>query len=233
MKIGTINIDWFLKNDTTKNLILEKIKQQDFDFLIVTENSDAFNLSNNYFVYHSDALPLDSEYEHLDYGTYLKGKKAFRTSIFSKYPSIKKNVVQDAFTSVCHSFMVGGKEITIYGTIIGTWGILHQKTVAKKELLHFLIDSESFDNYQNVIVAGDLNTSFIVSENRELSQINSRTIFELQAKKINLSIVTAQIPQNIDHFLLSDSLNHVTTSVFIDETELKDPYHKGIAAIIE
>ena len=233
MKVGTINIDWFLKNETTKKLIIERIHQHDFDFLIVTENIEDFTLSKNYYVYHSDRIPLNTTYENLDYGTYLKGKQAIRTSIYSKYPSFQKNNVQDSFTSVCHTFLVEGNPITIYGTIVGTWGILHQKTLAKKELLNFIKDSEGFHQYENMIVAGDFNTSFIVSENREMAQINSRTILKLQADRTGLSISTEKISQNIDAILISRNFQQIETSVFITEEELKDKFHKGIFVEIQ
>lgn len=233
MKVGTLNIDWLLKSESTKKRILEKINQQNFDFLIVTENIENFSFSNDYYVYHSNKIPLDSIYENLDYGNYLKGKQAIRTSIYSKHKSIRKNEVQDAFTSVCHTFLVNGKKTTIYGTIIGTWGILHQKTLAKKELLNFIKDSETFVQYENMIVAGDLNTSFIISENREMTQINSRAVFEMQMKRINCNIATSSISQNIDHILLSNSLNYFDIEVFISEDELNDKFHKGISLEVD
>jgi hypothetical protein len=233
MKVGTLNIDWFLKNETTKKLIIERIHQQDFDFLIVTENIEDFTFSEKYFAYHSDRIPLNTTYENLDYGAYLKGKQAIRTSIYSKYPSIKKNKVEDSFTSVCHTFLVEGKPITIYGTIVGTWGILHQKTLAKKELLNFIKDSEGFHQYENMIVAGDFNTSFIVSENREMAQINSRAILKLQADRTGLSISTEKISQNIDAILISRNFQLIETSVFLTEEELKDKFHKGIFVEIQ
>ena len=233
MKIGTINIDWFLKNETTKKLIIERILQQDFDFLIVTENIEEFTFSENYYVYHSDRIPLNTTYENLDYGIYLKGKQAIRTSIYSKYPSIKKNKVEDSFTSVCHNFLVNGKPITIYGTIVGTWGILHQKTLAKKELLNFIKDSEGFHQYENMIVAGDFNTSFMVSEHREMAQINSRAVLKLQADRIGFSIPTEKINNTIDALLISKNLQFSEASVFITEEELKDKFHKGVFVKIQ
>lgn len=232
MKVGTINIDWFLKNEKTKKLIIDKIVEQDFDFLIVTENIEEFKFSENYFAYHSDRIPLSKTYEFLDYGTYLKGKQPIRTSIYSKFPSVKKNEVQDSFTSVCHTFLANEKPITIYGTIVGTWGILHQKDLAKKELLNFIIDSEAFSKYENFIVAGDFNTSFIVSENREMAQINSRAVLKLQEDRCKRTIITENIPQNIDHIFISNNLKVESVKTFITEDEIKDNYHKGISVII-
>lgn len=232
MKVGTLNIDWFLKSKSTKKLIIDRIIEQDFDFLIVTENSEDFTFSENYFAYHSDRIPLDKPFEFLDYRIYLKGKQAIRTSIYSKYPSVVKNPVQDSFTSVCHTFIVNEQPITIYGTIVGTWGIRYQKDLAKKELLNFIKDSESFSHYENFIVAGDFNTSFIVLENREMAQINSRSVLKLQTDRCKSTIITENIPQNIDHVFISNNLKCNEVKTFILEEELKDNYHKGITAVI-
>jgi len=229
MKIGTLNIDWFLKSEITKKLIIKKIINQDFDFLIVTENIEEFEFSKNYFVYHSDKIPLDGIYEYLDYAYYLKGNQAIRTSIYSKYPSVIKNHVEDSFTSVCHTFFVDDKPITIYGTIVGTWGILHQKTIAKKELINFIKDSEKFYTFENIIIAGDFNTSFLPFENREMTQINSREVLKLQSDRINCTLATATIPQNIDAIFVSNNLKFNDAKVFMTEEELKDKYHKGIS----
>lgn len=43
-----------------QKIIINKINQQDFDFLIVTENIEEFTFSERYFAYHSDKIPLDS-----------------------------------------------------------------------------------------------------------------------------------------------------------------------------
>jgi len=233
LKVGTVNIDWFLKSESTKKIIINKISQQDFDFLIVTENIEEFTFSEKYYAYHSDKIPLDSEFENLDYGQYLKGKQAIRTSIYSKYPSINKNKVEDSFTSVCHTFLVNEKPITVYGTIIGTWGIMNQKTLAKKELLNFIKDSEGFHNYENVLVAGDFNTSFIASEHREMAQISSRAILKFQANRVGLLIATENIIQNIDAIFISKNFQTIVSDVFINETELQDQFHKGVFVKIQ
>lgn len=234
MKIGTVNIDWFLKKLPTKQFINDVIQKEDFDFLIVTENVEKFQISENYFVYHSDKIPLDKTFEFLDYGKYLKGIQAIRTSIYSKYPSINANFVIDRFTSICHTFLVDETPITIYGTIIGTWGILHQKSIAQKELLNFIKDVEQLNfNAQNFVVAGDFNTSFFEDENREIIQINSREILKKVTDQFQIGRVTENIIKNIDHIFISKSMKCIEKSVFIYEDELGDKYHKGISVQLE
>ncbi|MDR6968391.1 hypothetical protein J2X31_002414 [Flavobacterium arsenatis] len=233
MKIGTINIDWFKKSVQSKQFIIEKINEQDFDFLIVTENIDEFKFSENYFVYHSNPIPLDEEFEFLDYGKYLKGNQPVRTSIYSKYPSIKQNTVRDFYTSISHDFLVDEKTVTVYGTIVGTLGIQHQKDIAKKELLNFIFDVDELVEKQNdFIVAGDFNTSFLESEKRELSQINSREVLINISHKYHIQRITENITQNIDHIFISKSFPKAESLVWITEDELQDKYHKGVSIII-
>jgi len=220
MKIGTINIDWFKKSVQSKQLIIEKINEQDFDFLIVTENIQEFAFSENYFIYHSDPIPLDREFEFLDYGKYLNGKQPIRTTIYSRYPSIKQNIVRDSYTSISHNFLVDEKVITVYGTIIGTLGIQHQKDIAKKELLNFIFDIDDLIEKDNdFIVAGDFNTSFSESEKRELSQINSREVLRNITDKYDIDRVTENIPENIDHVFISNSFQKAEPFVWITENE--------------
>lgn len=233
MKIGTINIDWFKKSVQSRQFIIEKIIEQDFDFLIVTENIQEFKFSENYFVYHSDAIPLNETFEFLDYGKYLKGNQPIRTSIYSKYPSVKQNIVRDSYTSISHNFLVDKKVITVYGTIIGTLGVQHQKDIAKKELLNFIFDVDDLVEKQNdFIIAGDFNTSFLESEKRELSQINSREVLRNVSSKYHIQRVTENIPQNIDHIFISKSLPKAESLIWLSEHELQDKYHKGVSIII-
>ena len=232
MKIGTINVDWFKKSLDRKKSILEQIKAQDFDFLVVTENLEEFEISENYFAYHSDKIPLEGDFEYLDYQKYLNGKQPIRTSIYSKLPSIKKNKTSDGFTSICHTFKINGKEITIYGTIIGTWGIKYQKEIAKKELLDFIndVDNLSKEN-DSLILAGDFNTSFDLSENRQLLQINSREVLKTITKKYSFQRTRENIKDNIDHIFFSKAIQNLESSVWF--SDLKDGCHKGISVNFE
>ncbi|WP_366937419.1 endonuclease/exonuclease/phosphatase family protein [uncultured Flavobacterium sp.] len=234
MKIGTINIDWFKKSLDKKKHILEEIKAQDFDFLIVTENLEEFEISEKYSAYHSNKIPLDRTFQYLDYQKYLNGKQAIRTSIYSKIPSIKKNKTSDGFTSVCHTFKINDKEITIYGTIIGTWGIKYQKEIAKKELLDFISDIDNLAK-ENVflILAGDFNTSFDSNEMRQLVQINSREVLKSVTEEYGFERTTENIKDNIDHIFFSKSIKSLEPYVWFSDIDLKDGCHKGIGVNFE
>lgn len=232
MKIATINIDWFKKSNATKQKIIDAISKQNFDFLIVTENVLSFTFSENYFVYHSTSIPTNNEFQHLHYGEYLKGDIPVRTSIYTKHKSIEQLNVLDAYTSICHRYLVDGIEIIIYGTIIGTYGIKYQKEIAQAELDNCKKDIQAIlTNNENVFIVGDFNTSFYENEKRELPTINSRTELVKFTDGCKIHRATQNIKDNIDHIFVTQNLYNLYTSkisVFIDSDVLKDNPHKGI-----
>lgn len=232
MKIGTLNIDWFKKSNATKNLIIDEINKQYLDFLIINENILAFTLHEKYFAYHTVPLPINQEFQHLDYGKYLKGETPIRTSIYSKYKSIKQIDTIDPYTSLCHKFIVEEKEICIYGTIIGTYGIKYQNEIVKPELEHFKADIENIlTANKNIIIAGDFNTSFDKAEKRDLSTIKSRDEIVHFTDKYLIHRITGKMLDSIDHIFVSQALygqTHITTSTFLENNILKDKPHHGI-----
>lgn len=232
MKIGTLNIDWLKKSNATQNLIREKINEEDFDFLIVTENILSFNFNSKYFAYHSQPIPTDKEFQYLDYGVYLKGEIPIRTSIYSKHKSIEKIEIIDAYTSVCHKFLIKEKEIVIYGSIIGTWGICNQKEIAKAELENFKTDLKNIlATNKNVVIAGDFNTSFLKEEKRELSTIKSRKELISVTDKFEINRATENLDETIDHIFISSKLldlSQINISTFLENDNLKDEPHKGV-----
>ena len=212
LKIATLNIDWFRKSKYLKKIIQDEIKKQDLDFLVVNENILNFNFDNNYFEYHSKSLPANKVFEHLDYGIYLKGEAAIRTSIYSKHQSIHEIKTIDGYTSLCHKFKMGKREIVIYGTIIGTWGIKYQEEIAKAELNNFKADIQNiFKENENVIIAGDFNTSFFENEKRQLATINSRAELLNFTNNLKIYRATEKIENSIDHIFFSENLKQFST----------------------
>ena len=232
LKIATLNIDWFKKSKALKRIIQEEINKQDLDFLIVNENIESFSFDSTYFEYHSKSIPTNEIFQHLDYGIYLKGETPVRTSIYSKHQSVQEIKTIDNYTSIGHKFTVEGKEIAIYGTIIGTWGIKYQDEIAKIELENFKNDLKKIliEN-ENVIIIGDFNTSFFDIEKRQLPTIKSRTELINFTDNFNIHRATEQIQNCIDHIFISDNLNKISKSkisTFLENNILKDDPHKGI-----
>lgn len=232
MKIATLNINWFKKSKDLKKLMQEQIIKQDLDFLIVNENVESFYFDKNYFKYHSKPLPIDKEFQHLNYGNYLNEEIPIRTSIYSKHQSIQEIKTIDSYTSVCHKFIVDNKDIFIYGTVIGTWGIKYQEEIAKVELENFKDDIQNIlKENQNVFIVGDFNTSFFENEQRQLSTIKSRNELVKFTNDYRINRATEQIIDCIDHIFISSNLSKeisFNAFTFLEHSILKDEPHKGV-----
>lgn len=101
MKIATLNIDWARKKKSSETA--EFLNQFDFDFLILTEAVN-LDLQNFPYKYLCSPIPENTVYENLNYSEYLKGKKAFRTVLYSKIPYSKKYAVTDEKTNLALEF---------------------------------------------------------------------------------------------------------------------------------
>ncbi len=224
MKIATLNIDWSRK--IKKEKIEQFLDSQDFDFLILTEAIN-LNLANFDFKYLSEQIPENVEYEGLNYSKYLNGEKAYRTIIYSKIPAKKKFSVKDSNTSLALEFETEFGEFVIYATIIGTQ--FKKKPFAKNELDNCINDCKKISLINpNLIIAGDLNTSFL--EDEKYFTINSETTESLKALCQNLNLVNAteNIKENIDHIIIPKSFykNFTEAKVFVKKDILSD--HKGV-----
>ncbi|MBK7764114.1 MAG: endonuclease/exonuclease/phosphatase family protein [Bacteroidetes bacterium] len=217
-------------------MLIDEINRQEFDFLIVTENVASFQFNEKYFVSNTIPIPVDTEFQHLDYGSYLKGETPIRCSIFSKYEPIEILSVIDSYTCIARKYLVENIELIIYASIIGTYGISHQMEIAKPELCNFKTDiANILIQNKNLIIAGDLNTSFFTEERKQLTQIQSR--FELInfTNKYHINRATEKMKDCIDHIFFSEKLNEgaiLSTDTFFSNNQLKDEPHKGIIVTI-
>lgn len=236
MKIGTINIDWFKKSKSLQGLIIAELDKQDFDFLIITENIMSFQFNEKYFHYHTTPIPTDRKFQELNYGEYIKGEIPVRTSIYSKHQSVSQIETIDPYTSLCHKFIVDGNQLCIYATIIGTYGIKYQKEIAHPELDNFKTDIQHILHFnQNMVIAGDFNTSFYEEERLQLPVIQSRNVIIQFTDRLKILRATEKIEQNIDHIFISENLNNdvqMPPYVFLVNNILKDKPHQGISLTV-
>lgn len=229
MKIATLNIDWSRK--IKKEKIEQFLDNQDFDFLILTE-AVSLNLKNFKFKYFSEQIPENIEYEGLNYSEYLNRENAFRTIVYSKRPSKRQFSVKDNKTSLALEFDTKFGDLVMYATIIGTQ--FKRKPFAKIELENCINDCNKISEANpNIIIVGDLNTSFM--EDEKYFTINSETTESLKSlfQKLNLTIATGKIRENIDHIVIPNFLveNLIEIKTFVEEDVLSD--HKGISISID
>lgn len=224
MTIATLNIDWARKKNSLQ--IEEFINQFDFDFLILTEAVN-LNLKNFKYKYFCDQIPENVIYENLNYTEYLKGEKAFRTILYSKFPCTKKHPVTHDKTNLALEFETELGNFVIYSTIIGTW--FNRKPFVEKELQNTIQDCKKiYSVNKNIIIVGDLNTSFKKGE--EKFSINLKTTESLINLFDDLKLIntTKEIDENIDHIIIPKSFveNNIEAKAFVDKDILSD--HKGI-----
>jgi endonuclease/exonuclease/phosphatase family metal-dependent hydrolase len=233
MKFATLNIDWAEKYKSAKHYkkVEQLLDEQEFDFLVLTEAID-LNLSSFNYKYFSDQIPANTIYERLNYTDYLKGETAYRTIIYSKIPCVKRFNVNDDKTSLALEFETYLGNIVIYATIIGTQ--YKKQPFAKKELENCIEDCEKiFALNQNLIIVGDLNTSF--QENEKQFSINFETTESLRDlfESCNLVNTTDKLDKNIDHIIIPKHFqtNLIGNKVFVEKEILSD--HKGVVITLK
>lgn len=122
-------------------------------------------------------------------------------------------------------------DLVIYATIIGTQ--FKRKPFAKNELENCINDCNKISEINpNLIIVGDLNTSFL--EDEKYFTINSETTESLKSlfQKLNLTIATGKIKENIDHIIIPKFLEEtlIEVNTFVEKNILSD--HKGISISI-
>ena len=232
MIISTLNIDWAKKKGIMVN-IEEALLKSASDIIVVTEGVESLSPPGYSYVYQTKIIPDDKPYEGVDYSAMLKGKKAVRVAIFSKYEAIKTYAVSDEYTSICKAFETPKGTLTIYGTIIGTQFI--KPPYAGNELNNCITDCLRITSETDTLcLAGDLNTSFIESEKHfEMKGIKSRQALQELCANCAFDLSSAGIEKNIDHiFVPKKWLEHftVTARVFVNKEILSD--HMGVSVEI-
>ena len=166
-------------------------------------------------------------FKPITYKLYRFSEKAFRTIIYSKFPSRKKYQVSDNKTSLALEFETEFGDIVIYATIIGTW--FNKLPFAKKELENCVTDCENiYKTNQNLLIVGDLNTSFLENEMQYCINKETTKTIENLIDKLSLYNTTKNLKKNIDHIIIPQNLTSkiLESNVFVEAGILSD--HQGI-----
>jgi len=188
MKVATWNLERPKSNSFRNLKIIEILEELDADILIITENNDAINLGGKYFHFHTDELPKPY---------YSSGER--RSSIYSKYQFIRSYQTYRSDTSLCLEFESEIGNLLVYATVVGIHGNRRPEYLTELELQ--MNDLERLSNLNKAIFyAGDLNMSF--SDNYYYTKLGRQTFLNA-FRDFDLLNTTADIPQNIDHIVLS------------------------------
>ena len=187
MKIATWNIERPRINDKEIPLIIKTLRSINADILILTETNEFLDLDDDYNSFHSTNAKEKF---------YTRGEK--RVSIYSKYKSIGHIKTFREDTSICTILETPLGNLAVYGTIIGVEG--NRKPSFGKDLDQQLLDFEKIAKENNLCIGGDFNISF--GDNYYFTN-SGRQKLNASFEKLDLKNLTSEIPENIDHIVLS------------------------------
>jgi endonuclease/exonuclease/phosphatase family metal-dependent hydrolase len=197
MKIATWNIERPNKASKNNQAIIDCLGRIDADIVILTETNEIIKPAGNYDCYHSSKLGE---------AYYKDGEK--RVSIYSRYGLIRRFETFRSDTSICVQFDTPYGDLAVYGTVIGIYGNRHKNFI--EDLDQQLLDFDKIAKTGNICIGGDLNMSF--SDNYYYAR-EGRQKLNTSFTKLNLLNLTVNIPQNIDHIIL--------TKTFVGERIIK------------
>lgn len=152
MKIVSWNLERPNNNpNSEKNIFkMDCIAKLNPDIIFLTETNSSINFKNH-FIHQSIELP-----EIYENQKYLNGEN--RVTIFSKFPI--ENIIEtyDSYTAVCCQIDSPLGKLTLYGSIIGSFG--GRDKYFENDLKNQKIEMEKLAKGQNLIYSGDFNISF-------------------------------------------------------------------------
>ena len=190
MKIATWNLERPSKTSRHNQAIIECLEKIDADILILTETNEIIDFAGKYNCFHTSKL--EETY-------YKEGER--RVSIYSKFNAVQYFKTFRSDTSICVKFNTPIGELAVYGTVIGIHGNRRKSFI--DNLDKQLSDFGKIAKSGNLCIAGDLNISF--SDNYYYTK-DGRQKLNSSFEELNLINLTAVIPQNIDHIIMSRTL---------------------------
>ena len=187
MKIATWNLERFNKSKSNNQSIIDCLINTNADILILTETNDIINLGDYYNSFHTSKL--EEPY-------YNEGER--RVSIYTKYDFIEDFKAFRPDTSICVKLKTPLGELAVYGTILGTHGNRNESFAA--DLDSQIADFDRIAKTNSLCISGDLNMTF--ADNYYYTKAG-REKLNASFENLNLINLTASIPENIDHIILS------------------------------
>ena len=219
MKILT----WNIERPKIKNqLILDKLAEYNADILILTETNSIIKLGQEYSFVATESLK--NGYDGVQYKL---GEN--RTTIWTKYEIGIQHKTYDSFTSVCVQIETLNGLLNVYGTIIGVFGGIGERF--KSDLENQLLDFENLSTKSSICIVGDLNVTF---SGRVYPSHDARNKLNLVFEKLELTNLTSEIENNVDHIILSKSfIENKIVKIEIWNLEKKLSDHIGICLTLE
>ncbi len=196
MKIATWNIER-LGHRTRLVDISSICNSLDADILVLTEADNQVEL--DYEGLHETEPPSPYPMKNGSFVVYKESER--RVLIYSRYPFVKQHPTCDPETALCWELETPKGNLLVYGTILGVLGIggCQQEEAIEKQSAD--IKGLVAAGY-NLCVCGDFNCSF--AGNYCHTKFARSKLAELFAET-NMSLVTADGDQRIDHIAISNA----------------------------
>lgn len=189
MQILNRNIDR-LKHHRRKGEMEELIEGYEADVVVLTEADTRLQLKG--YPYTTSTEPLEQ--------TYYKTTER-RVMVYSKFPILGEVATYDAQTACCPLLETNLGITALYGTVLGIYG--NRKPPFKEDLISQIADWKEISQTYALTVVGDLNMSF--TDNYYYTEYG-REMLLAAFEDCDLKNITRNIPNNIDHVLISNAL---------------------------
>ena len=217
MKIATWNIER-LKHKKKLDQIIAELNKVDADILILTEADKQVLLPQYKSMLLSSQIGVRSIFGHSEH----------RTIIYTKYELVGAKYLGKNCNAMFEAMMTPFGELMVYATIIGTYGNRHASF--KTELEEQIFDFDCVAKDGHLCIAGDFNISF--SDNYYYTK-HGREELNACFERNNLVNLTAELPEAIDHIVVSKSFVENRTVKLTEwnlDKSLSD--HKGVCVEI-
>ena len=218
IKIATWNVER-LKHYKDMYKMLENIRRQDADILVLTETDERIKPDYPYY-YHTPLLTGEQQFYYAETEN--------RVSVFSKYECVKQYDTYDEDTAICVELKTPSGSLLVYGTIIGISGNRRPDFIPDLKSQMDDVRRLTADGH-NICILGDYNLSF--ADNWYYTKEGRRLINET-FDECGISLLTRDRTECIDHIAISEKFIGNVKS--IDEWNLDKSLsdHKGIIADI-
>ena len=232
MKIATWNVER-LKHRNSLDKILSAIENTQADILVLTETDERIKCNYRYGFHTPKLHNAPSDYhmpgrykEYAAASVYVATEN--RVSIYTNYPCVKQYDTYDKYTALCVELDTDIGSLLVYGTIIGVIG--NRDESFKQDLLLQTKDYEHLAKIGSICICGDFNCSF--SDNYYFTNFGREKLSASFAYN-NISLLTGNQPECIDHIAVSQDFINVAT-VNVSEWNLDKALsdHKGTIAEI-
>lgn len=158
MKIVSWNIERpKINKGSDKNIfIIELIKNINPEIVFLTETNSSIDFSSDY--HKLQTVPLPEEYDHCFYHD---GEN--RVTIFSRYKFMDRRFnTYDPYTCVCGEVVTPFGNLVLYGSIIGSHGIVGARNMEyfNRDFVEQQKEIKELIKEKNICYSGDLNMSF-------------------------------------------------------------------------